>query len=190
MSKRRLFLPVIVIGFFALTLTAFDEWRQPMLPGWDEIAIDFLDELMIIAAMAGVAWTVQGLRDLHDEQSALSNNLMRAIAQGNVWRVERRAEIAALGSAIQLQFRHWHLSAAEIDIAGLMLKGASLKEIALARDTSEATIRQQAQSVYRKSGLSGRAELSAYFLESLFAEAEDAAARRGEFTVVQGGPPI
>ena len=190
MTKRRIFLPIIVIGVIALALTGFDEWRKPTLPAWDEIAVDVLDELMIIAAMAGVAWTVQGLRDLHEEQSALSNNLMRAIAQGNVWRSERRAEIAALGGAIQQQFKQWHLSAAEIDIAGLMLKGASLKEIALARDTSEATIRQQAQSIYRKSGLSGRAELSAYFLESLFAEAEDAASRRSEFTVVQANPPI
>ena len=48
-----------------------------------------------------------------------------------------------------------------------------MKEIALARDTSEATIRQQAQTVYQKSGLSGRAELSAYFLDSLFSEAEE-----------------
>ena len=84
-----------------------------------------------------------------------------------------RAEIAALGQAIEDQFKLWKLTSAEIDIAGLMLKGAALKEIALARDTSEATIRQQAQSIYRKSGLSGRAELSAYFLDSLFAEADD-----------------
>ena len=69
-----------------------------------------------------------------------------------------------MASAIQLQFRQWHLSAVEIDIASLMLKGASLREIALARDTSEATIGQQAQSVYRKSGPPGRAKLSAYFL--------------------------
>ena len=40
------------------------------------------------------------------------------------------------------------------------------------RRTSEATIRQQAQSVYRKSGLTSRAELAAYFLEDLFALSE------------------
>lgn len=79
---------------------------------------------------------MNGLRDLHEEPSALSNNLMRAIAQGNVWRVERQAEIAALGGAIQTQFKAWQSSTAEIDIAGLVLKGATLKEIALARDTS------------------------------------------------------
>ena len=49
-----------------------------------------------------------------------------------------------------------------------MLKGVALRDIARLRQTSETTIRQQAQGVYRKSGLSGRAELAAYFLESLF----------------------
>ena len=53
-----------------------------------------------------------------------------------------------------------------------MLKGASLREIAGLRRTSEATIRQQAQNVYRKSGLNSRAELAAYFLEDLFALSE------------------
>ena len=99
----------------------------------------------------------------------------------------RQDEIEALGNAIEAQFKAWQLSPAEIDIAGLMLKGASLKEIALARDTSEATIRQQAQSIYRKSGLSGRAELSAYFLESLFAAAEDHRQHKAALTVVAFG---
>ena len=49
-----------------------------------------------------------------------------------------------------------------------MLKGVSARDIAHLRRTSEVTIRQQAQGVYRKSGLSGRAELAAFFLESLF----------------------
>ncbi|MCZ7679332.1 MAG: hypothetical protein M5U28_11460 [Sandaracinaceae bacterium] len=51
----------------------------------------------------------------------------------------------------------------------LLLKGLSLKEIAAARDTGERTAREQARAVYRKSGLSGRAELAAFFLEDLLA---------------------
>ena len=69
----------------------------------------------------------------------------------------------------------WALTAAEADVASLMLKGATLREIAALRRTAEATIRQQAQSVYRKSGLASRAELSAYFLEDLFSLSEAAA---------------
>ncbi len=79
-----------------------------------------------------------------------------------------RAELADLGAAIERQFEDWSLTPAEADIAGLMLKGVPLRDIAELRHTSGSTIRQQAQAIYRKSGLAGRAELAAYFLESLF----------------------
>jgi DNA-binding CsgD family transcriptional regulator len=49
------------------------------------------------------------------------------------------------------------------------LKGLSLKEIAQIRATSERTIRAQARALYAKAGLSGRAALSAFFLEDLLA---------------------
>ncbi|MEE4298884.1 MAG: LuxR C-terminal-related transcriptional regulator, partial [Pseudomonadales bacterium] len=69
--------------------------------------------------------------------------------------------------AIEAQFRGWGLSTAEAEIGMLLLKGLSLKEIAALRETSERTVREQARAVYRKAGLAGRAELSAYFLEDL-----------------------
>lgn len=148
------------------------------------ILAEVFEKATLVLGMAAVAWTVQGVQDLRDGQKALTNNLARAVAQGENWRELRQSEIAALGLAIEDEFRQWQLSAAEIDIAGLMLKGASFKEIALARETSEATIRQQAQSIYRKSGLSGRAELSAYFLESLF-ETGDRSRQKRSLSLVQ-----
>lgn len=63
--------------------------------------------------------------------------------------------------------QQWGLSAAEVDIAWMILKGLPFKEIAVARGTSERTVRQQAQSIYRKSGLPNRTEFSAHFLEDL-----------------------
>jgi len=48
-----------------------------------------------------------------------------------------------------------------------MLKGLSHKRIARDSDTSERTVRQHAVAIYRKSGLSGRAALAGFFLESL-----------------------
>jgi len=68
---------------------------------------------------------------------------------------------------INLDFEKWGLSIAEKEISLLMLKGLRLQEIADMRNTSERTVRQQAQSIYRKSGLEGRTELSAYFIEDL-----------------------
>jgi DNA-binding NarL/FixJ family response regulator len=184
MPNRRLIALFCLIAAIIFGLAALDLLREPELPPWQEILLDLAEKVVLVAAMGAVAWTVYGVIDLRESQVAIANNIARSIAQGEAWRVQRRCEIAAMGQAIEDQFREWHLSVAEVDVAGLMLKGASLKEIAVARDTSEATIRQQAQAIYRKSGLSGRAELSAYFLESLFEEAEDAAGRGPALRVV------
>ncbi len=186
MPKNRILFVFIAVAVIATVLTTVDLMRDPGPLDLTDVMINFADELLLLGAMAAVAWTLRRVGDLSDNQDALANNIARSMAQGEAWREQRKSEIEALSRAIEDQFKHWRLTAAEIDIAGLMLKGASLKEIALARDTSEATIRQQAQSVYRKSGLSGRAELSAYFLESLFATAEDA--RRPGLTVVSSAP--
>ena len=49
----------------------------------------------------------------------------------------------------------------------MMLKGLSFREIAELRETREKTVRQQASSVYRKSGVTSRNELAAWFFEDL-----------------------
>ena len=83
------------------------------------------------------------------------------------WRSEARALVEGLGRAIDLQFDRWQLSDAEREVALLLLKGLSLQEVAEVRQTAERTARDQARAIYRKAGLAGRAELSAFFLEDL-----------------------
>ena len=163
----------IVPAVAMLILTGFELWRDPVPAGAFEIFVDLTEKALIVGAMVSIALAVRKVDGLGDRQEALRNHLERAMAQGAEWRGARASEIGALGEAIAQEFRRWGLSPAECDIAGLILKGASMKEIAIARDTVEATIRQQAQSIYRKSGLSGRVELQAYFLDSLFSGAED-----------------
>jgi DNA-binding CsgD family transcriptional regulator len=189
MPNKRLMLLIGFITVVIFGLSAMDLLREPVFPPWGEVAIDLTEKLILVLAMAAVAWTVYGLIDLRDSQEAMNNNMARAVAQGDAWRAQRRSEIEALGQAIEEQFLQWRLTGAEVDVAGLMLKGMSLKEIAIARDTSEATIRQQAQAIYRKSGLSGRAELAAYFLESLFETAENVAKGRPNLSVIPKATP-
>lgn len=184
MANKRLLTLIGLIATVIFGLSAMDLLREPVFPPLGEVVIDLTEKLVLVVAMAAVAWTVYGLVGLRSDQEALNNNVARSVARGDAWRAQRSSEIAALGQAIEDQFYQWRLTTAEIDVAGLMLKGMSLKEIAIARDTSEATIRQQAQAIYRKSGLSGRAELAAYFLESLFQTAEDAARDRPVLNVV------
>jgi DNA-binding CsgD family transcriptional regulator len=109
---------------------------------------------------------------IYKERLALVRDLDAARIQGRQWRDETRPYLKGLGEAIDRQFSTWKLTEAERDVGLLILKGLSLKEIAAARVTSERTIRAQARSVYAKAGLSGRAALSAFFLEDLLAPSE------------------
>ena len=83
------------------------------------------------------------------------------------WREEARNALEGLGAAIDREFAKWSLTEAERDVALLLLKGLSHKEIAAARHTSEGTVRQQALAIYRKAGLTSRSNLAAFFLEGL-----------------------
>lgn len=130
---------IIAFGLLALyDLTL--EWGRASLP---HIVAEFLVCL--------VAW-VWGLH-LMRKSWRLKDELVK-FAQG-------------LSDAIDKQFILWKLTPAEKDVALLILKGLDFKHIAEVRKTSERTARQQALSVYQKSGLSGRNELTAFFLEDL-----------------------
>ncbi|MDP2315348.1 MAG: LuxR C-terminal-related transcriptional regulator [Pseudomonadota bacterium] len=83
------------------------------------------------------------------------------------WEAQARAAVRAFAEAVDTEFDHWQLTASERDVALLLLKGMSMKDIASARGTSERTVRQQAATVYAKAGVEGRAELASYFLDAL-----------------------
>ena len=70
-------------------------------------------------------------------------------------------------SVMQKQFEAWQLTASEQDVVIMLLKGLSFREIAELRETREKTVRQQASSVYRKSGVNSRNELAAWFFEDM-----------------------
>ncbi len=72
---------------------------------------------------------------------------------------------AMVKTVIDDDFHEWRLSDAESDIAWFMLRGLPLREIASVRGTSERTVRQQAQAIYRKAGLDGRSDLAGRVLE-------------------------
>jgi DNA-binding CsgD family transcriptional regulator len=53
------------------------------------------------------------------------------------------------------------LSAGQREVASLVLAGRSTREIAASRSTSERTVANQLAAIYRKLGVSSRAELAA-----------------------------
>ncbi len=122
--------------------------------------------LMAVAVTAGaVAWWRFVV--VRSRERVLIGDLDRARAEAERWKRDAGEFLRGLGAAIDAQFARWGLSAAEREVALLLLKGLAHKDIAEVRGTSEKTVRQQALALYRKAGLSGRAELSAFFLEDL-----------------------
>lgn len=98
-------------------------------------------------------------------EAGLQDAFERATGMANLHAEELERALAGIRAQIDAEFDNWQLSSAERDIAMLMLKGLRFKDIANARGTSERTVRQQAQMVYRKSGLTGRSDLAAFFIE-------------------------
>jgi DNA-binding CsgD family transcriptional regulator len=119
------------------------------------------------AAARLVARWVATRRALERRVDELAGRLHEVSVEAERWRAEAHDALAGLGAAIERQCDRWALTEAERSVAILLLKGLSMKEVADARGTSERTARQQALAVYRKAGLAGRAELSAFFLEDL-----------------------
>ena len=72
-----------------------------------------------------------------------------------------------LALVLRTQFENWQLTQTEREVAMLLLKGLSFKEIASVRDTMEKTVRQQASTIYKKANVSGRHAFSAWFIEDL-----------------------
>jgi len=168
--RSRIWALLAVIGGVALFL-GLELYEKPDMSALD-LALELLEIAPIVLASVGVVLLFQMTRRQHEEQMTLIRDLELARIQGQRWRSEARALLNGLGEAIEVQFSRWNLSEAEREVALLLLKGLSLKEIAAVRATTERTIRAQARSVYSKAGLTGRAGLSAFFLEDLLAPIE------------------
>lgn len=133
---------------------------------------ELLDIVPVVLTSAGLVLLFQVVRRQREEHLQVIRDLELARVQGQRWRTESRALLNGLGAAIDAQFSRWNLTDAEREVALLLLKGLSTKEAAAVRATSERTVREQCRSIYSKSGLTGRAALSAFFLEDLLAPIE------------------
>ena len=126
--------------------------------------------IVVVIALTGAIFIRAGeLRVLRVESEQLKLNAAAYREDAQRWKARASQAIDGVSQAINQQFSEWGLTAAERDVALLLLKGLSHKEIATLRSTTEKTVRVQATAVYEKANLAGRAELSAFFLEDLLA---------------------
>jgi len=82
---------------------------------------------------------------------------------------ERALSVAsgALHDVMEGYFEDWALTPSEADIAAFTIKGFSIAEIAAMRGSAEGTIKTHLNSIYRKAGVTGRAQLVSLLIEDL-----------------------
>jgi len=124
-------------------------------------AFHVIEDLVLAAVwLGGVGLFALNIERLRRSSVRLSEDLSATRTNLETFR-------RGIGDEIEQQLEVWSLTPSEKQVAQLLLKGLGHREIAEIRDTSEKTVRQQAARVYQKAQVSGRAELSAFFLEDL-----------------------
>lgn len=151
-------LATIVGGGIDLVLDAPDSWLSPHV---------IYEAAMIATASLTMVWLWRGWWRSQRDLTRTRHVLAERSAERDAWRLNAESHLAGLGKAIAEQMSSWRLTPVEREVALLLLKGHSHKQIAYATHRSERTVRQHAVAVYQKSGLNGRAEFAAFFLEGI-----------------------
>jgi len=158
----------LVIGFLVLlaVINLVDIYSD-MLEGssWTHI----LEETIMVFIFIGII----GYLYQHLKTSSLSleharaelNNIKNLYEQQSESMQQARKDYSKV---IYQQFEQWKLTKSEQDVALLLLKGLSLKEVAAVREIKEKSVRQHASNIYSKANLTGRHELAAWFLDDFY----------------------
>jgi DNA-binding CsgD family transcriptional regulator len=169
-ARTRWWAIIAVVVGIALFL-GIEFFEEPAATPLD-VLLELLKIALVVVTSVGVAVLFRVTQHQRDEHLQVIRDLEVARLQGQRWRSESRTLLNGLGEAIDAQFTRWNLTDAEREVALLLLKGLSTKEIAAVRAGSERTVREHARAIYAKAGLTGRAALSAFFLEDLLAPIE------------------
>ncbi|MEX0685469.1 MAG: hypothetical protein WD267_11245 [Balneolales bacterium] len=151
---------------FIITVLAFIDIYNDFFEGvstW-HISVEAIVGLM---GMAGIFYLIRGrfrLQQTLTTEQRFSKDLQ---IEAQKWKSVSKKYMEGLSVEIENQLDRWGLTKAEKVVTFLLLKGLSNKEISQVRKTSVQTIRTQTNAIYIKSNLSGRSELSAFFLEDL-----------------------
>ena len=142
-------------------------------------ALFFLSDIVLTLVgvrSAPIAWQMRELLEIGAALGLLLGAVLGGIALRQAIRARARAEESlaqvqrAFRDHMEARFVEWSLTPAERDVALFSVKGLSIQEISKLRETSEGTVKAQCNAIYKKAGVSGRAQLMSLFLDDLLAE--------------------
>lgn len=157
---------ILVVALTAIVVGGTTDLVLDQPGSWLSAHVIF--ELLMIAGAAVLATTLwlgwwRAVRSARE----LRTSLEARREERDAWRDSAEKALVGLGVAIDRKFDEWELTPTEREVALFLLKGYTHKGIARITDRGHQTVRQHATTIYRKAGLSGRAELAAFFLEGL-----------------------
>lgn len=125
----------------------------------------FEESLVVVVSAIGTVFLLFEIIGRTKHINQLKQDL--ALSDGKLQNIsdEMKAARSHYSELIYQQFNEWKLTKSEQEVAMLLLKGLSFREISGVRDTKEKTVRQQASSIYEKANIEGRHEFAAWFLE-------------------------
>ena len=170
---------LLVVALVAIIVGGIADLIMDQPESWLSFHVIF-ETLMIAGALLMTTTLWLGWWRSSRSVGELRRSLQAREEERDAWRTSAQRALEGLGEAIDVQFDVWGLTPSEREIALLLLKGHSHKAIAKHTDRSAQTVRQHATAVYRKGELSGRAELSAFFLEDLMLPAKRRKVAQGE----------
>jgi DNA-binding NarL/FixJ family response regulator len=114
-----------------------------------------IEAVIAVGLVFGSLFGISQLRRSH----RLLNSHERALATAS----------GALAEVIDSHFTGWKFTPSEREVAMLSLKGFDLPDIARFRGVAQGTVRAQLTAIYAKSGTTGRAQFTSFFVEDLLA---------------------
>lgn len=153
----------LIFTFGLITVDVAIELKHKL--SFEHIIVELLIFLTSLTGMVSLVYKFQIERK---EKHDLLDRLNIVNKEMDDWKAKVAKVSKDFFAAIDEQMEKWGLSKSEKDIAVLLVKGMSTKDIAELRGVTEKTIRTHATSIYRKSNLNTRYELASYFIEGLF----------------------
>ncbi len=126
-----------------------------------------LEILTVFLSVWGIIMLIRAINSRSNEIAALNQKVEKTESDLELSHSKLKEIGREYSKYLHKQFDAWELTPSEKEVALVLLKGLSFKEIAEVRNTKEKTVRQQASTIYRKSNVSGRHEFSAWFFEDM-----------------------
>ena len=154
---------IAIILLIIMSLNFFDVLTDISLgvPVWHI----FSESLIVFVSGIGALYLFKDIRARTSDITRLKQELITSDDKLRNISDEMKNARHEYSAVIQSQFKQWSLTPSEQQVAMLLLKGLSFKEISGVRNTKEKTVRQQASVIYSKANVDGRHEFAAWFLE-------------------------